>query len=146
MALFQAGRELRAPRANRINAPRTGNGRLLGLVIITNNSIGGIGRFIRSRREDFKRSEVYDSAKLLSILCCVRIEASRSGASPVRTLLHCGIVLALAVATNGAVLADAAPRAEYLLVPGGDHMVGNARWAWLPGTADWLALIGRAPG
>ena len=42
-------------------------------------------------------------------------------------------------ATNGAVLADAAPRAEYLLVPGGDHLVGNARWAWLPGTADWLA-------
>src|ERR1039458_4845857 len=98
MALFQAGRELRAPRANRIIVPRTSNGRLLGLVIITNNSIGGIGRFIRSRREDFKRSEVYDSAKLLSILCCVRIEASRSGASPVRTLLHCGIVLALAVA------------------------------------------------
>ena len=28
----------------------------------------------------------------------MRIEASRSGASPVRTLLHCGIVLALAVA------------------------------------------------
>src|ERR1017187_4800900 len=49
MALFQAGRELRAPRANRINVPRTSNGRLLGLVIITNNSIGGIGRFFRAK-------------------------------------------------------------------------------------------------
>jgi hypothetical protein len=55
MALFHPGRELRAPRANKINVPRTSDGRLLGLVIITNNSIGGIGRFIRCPWEDFKK-------------------------------------------------------------------------------------------
>jgi hypothetical protein len=40
---------------------------------------------------------------------------------------------------NGERLAREAPRGEYLLVPEGDHLLGNARWAWLPDTADWLA-------
>ncbi|NYI04155.1 alpha/beta hydrolase family protein [Allostreptomyces psammosilenae] len=42
---------------------------------------------------------------------------------------------------NGAPLAHLAPEGEYLLVPDGDHLVQNARWAWLPDTADWL--VGR---
>ncbi|WP_231607722.1 alpha/beta hydrolase family protein [Streptacidiphilus albus] len=41
--------------------------------------------------------------------------------------------------TNGAPLAEAAPQGEYLLVPHGDHLLGNARAEWLPATADWLA-------
>ncbi|MGC9668941.1 alpha/beta hydrolase family protein [Planosporangium sp. 12N6] len=41
--------------------------------------------------------------------------------------------------TNGERLAREAPRGEYLLVPEGNHLLGNARWAWLPDTADWLA-------
>ncbi|MEV6211505.1 alpha/beta fold hydrolase [Kitasatospora sp. NPDC051914] len=40
---------------------------------------------------------------------------------------------------NGEPLARSAPRGEYLLVPHGDHLLGNARPDWLPGTADWLA-------
>ncbi|MFI6522020.1 alpha/beta hydrolase family protein [Spirillospora sp. NPDC050679] len=40
---------------------------------------------------------------------------------------------------NGAPLAAAAPHGEYLAVPGGDHLVGNARAAWLPAAADRLA-------
>lgn len=40
--------------------------------------------------------------------------------------------------TNGAPLADAALHGEYLLVPHGDHLLGNARAEWLPATADWL--------
>ncbi|MDH6111605.1 dipeptidyl aminopeptidase/acylaminoacyl peptidase [Kitasatospora sp. MAP12-15] len=40
---------------------------------------------------------------------------------------------------NGASLAEAAPYGEYLLVPHGDHLLGNARADWLPATADWLA-------
>ncbi|MFE0458611.1 alpha/beta hydrolase family protein [Kitasatospora sp. NPDC058965] len=40
--------------------------------------------------------------------------------------------------TNGAPLAQAAPRGEYLLVPHGDHLLGNARPQWLARTADWL--------
>ncbi|MEU7643629.1 alpha/beta hydrolase family protein [Streptomyces huasconensis] len=39
---------------------------------------------------------------------------------------------------NGAPLAAEAPRGEYLLVPHGDHLLGNARADWLPRTADWL--------
>ncbi|RAG81920.1 alpha/beta hydrolase [Streptacidiphilus pinicola] len=42
-------------------------------------------------------------------------------------------------ATNGAPLAQAAPHARYLLVPHGDHLLGNARPDWLPATTDWLA-------
>ncbi|OKI29379.1 hypothetical protein A6A07_24610 [Streptomyces sp. CB03911] len=41
--------------------------------------------------------------------------------------------------TNGERLAREAARGEYLLVPHGDHLLGNARAAWLPATADWLA-------
>ncbi|ROO88404.1 serine aminopeptidase S33 family [Actinocorallia herbida] len=46
--------------------------------------------------------------------------------------------------TNGAVLAGAAPRGEYLCVPHGDHLLGNARPDWLPQLADWItrALTG----
>ncbi|MGA4850779.1 alpha/beta hydrolase family protein [Streptomyces sp. G5(2025)] len=39
---------------------------------------------------------------------------------------------------NGAPLAAEAPRGAYLLVPHGDHLLGNARADWLPRTADWL--------
>lgn len=39
---------------------------------------------------------------------------------------------------NGRQLATHAPHGEYLLVPGGDHLVGNARWKWLPQAADFL--------
>jgi len=35
-------------------------------------------------------------------------------------------------------LAADAPRGELLLVPHGDHLLGNARADWLPSTADWL--------
>ena len=41
--------------------------------------------------------------------------------------------------TNGAPLAEAAPQGAYLLVPHGDHLLGNAWAEWLPATADWLA-------
>ncbi|MCX5195522.1 alpha/beta fold hydrolase [Streptomyces sp. NBC_00249] len=41
--------------------------------------------------------------------------------------------------TNGEPLARLAPRGEYLLVPHGDHLLGNARPDWLAATADWLA-------
>ena len=40
--------------------------------------------------------------------------------------------------TNGHDLARLARRAEYLLVPAGDHLVGNRRWQWLPRAADFL--------
>jgi pimeloyl-ACP methyl ester carboxylesterase len=40
--------------------------------------------------------------------------------------------------TNGELLARRAPGGEYLLVPHGDHLLGNARADWLPSTADWL--------
>ncbi|OHV49041.1 hypothetical protein CcI156_21825 [Frankia sp. CcI156] len=36
-------------------------------------------------------------------------------------------------------VAATAPRRELLLVAGGDHLLGNRRWAWLNRTADWLA-------
>ncbi|NJC70878.1 alpha/beta hydrolase [Planosporangium thailandense] len=39
---------------------------------------------------------------------------------------------------GGARIAREAPRGEYLLVEEGEHLVGNARWAWLPDTADWI--------
>ncbi|WP_329520091.1 alpha/beta hydrolase family protein [Spirillospora sp. NBC_01491] len=41
-------------------------------------------------------------------------------------------------AVNGAPLARTAPQGEYLLVPHGDHLLGNARTDWLPATADRL--------
>ncbi|MFD9405723.1 alpha/beta hydrolase family protein [Streptomyces sp. NPDC059989] len=41
-------------------------------------------------------------------------------------------------AENGELLARDAPHGEYHLVPYGDHLLGNARPAWLPSTADWL--------
>ncbi|MCP3757871.1 S9 family peptidase [Streptomyces sp. TBY4] len=40
--------------------------------------------------------------------------------------------------TNGSELARRAPRGAYLLVPEGDHLLGNAQPDWLPATADWL--------
>ncbi|MGK5551930.1 alpha/beta hydrolase family protein [Actinomadura kijaniata] len=40
---------------------------------------------------------------------------------------------------NGAPLAAEAPRGSYLLVPEGDHLVGNVRHRWLPAAADHLA-------
>lgn len=39
---------------------------------------------------------------------------------------------------NGEPLATHAPHGQYLLVPHGDHLVGNARWQWLPHAADFL--------
>ncbi|MBF9071955.1 alpha/beta hydrolase family protein [Streptacidiphilus fuscans] len=45
---------------------------------------------------------------------------------------------------TGARWPTAVARAEYLLVPDGDHLLGNARAQWLPRTADWLATqLGR---
>ncbi|ONH25395.1 alpha/beta hydrolase family protein [Pseudofrankia asymbiotica] len=35
-------------------------------------------------------------------------------------------------------IATTAPAGELLLVPGGDHLLGNTRWQWLDHTADWL--------
>ncbi|MGW4635125.1 alpha/beta hydrolase family protein [Nocardia sp. NPDC004415] len=40
--------------------------------------------------------------------------------------------------TDGAALAHAAPRGRYLRIPGGDHLVGNHRSAWLHTLADHL--------
>jgi pimeloyl-ACP methyl ester carboxylesterase len=40
---------------------------------------------------------------------------------------------------NGEPLARLAPRGEYLLVPYGDHLLGNARTDWLPTVADWMS-------
>ncbi len=36
-------------------------------------------------------------------------------------------------------LSDAAPHARLMLVPGGDHLCGNARWRWLDALADWTS-------
>jgi dipeptidyl aminopeptidase/acylaminoacyl peptidase len=41
--------------------------------------------------------------------------------------------------TDGELLARRAPNADYLVIPEGDHLVANARWKWLPATADRLA-------
>ncbi|MFC4376380.1 alpha/beta hydrolase family protein [Nocardia halotolerans] len=40
--------------------------------------------------------------------------------------------------TDGALLAQRAPRGRYLRIPGGDHLVGNDQQAWLPAVADHL--------
>ncbi|MFI6880093.1 alpha/beta hydrolase family protein [Streptomyces sp. NPDC050400] len=40
---------------------------------------------------------------------------------------------------NGARLAADAPAGAYLSVPGGDHLLGNVRDAWLGRLADWCA-------
>lgn len=42
-------------------------------------------------------------------------------------------------------LAAAAPRGKVHLVPGGDHLCGNARWRWLSATGDWLAAQLQVP-
>lgn len=49
---------------------------------------------------------------------------------------------------NGEPLARQAVRGEHLMVAGGDHLAANARWAWLPRSADRLAglLCDRASG
>ncbi|MFI0728843.1 alpha/beta hydrolase family protein [Streptomyces sp. NPDC021225] len=39
----------------------------------------------------------------------------------------------------GEPLARLAPRGEYLLVPYGDHLLGNAHADWLPAVADWMS-------
>lgn len=39
--------------------------------------------------------------------------------------------------TNGQQLAHLAPHGEHLLIPAGDHLVGNHRWQWLPQAADF---------
>jgi len=39
---------------------------------------------------------------------------------------------------NGERLATLTPRGQHLLIPGGDHLVGNKRWQWLPRAADFL--------
>ncbi|MDX3231718.1 alpha/beta hydrolase family protein [Streptomyces sp. ME19-01-6] len=41
--------------------------------------------------------------------------------------------------TNGEPLARLAPHGEYLPVPYGDHLLGNARADWLPTAADWVS-------
>lgn len=47
--------------------------------------------------------------------------------------------------TNGAELARQAPNGTYLLVPQGDHLLGNAQPDWLPTTTDWLTTALTAP-
>lgn len=39
---------------------------------------------------------------------------------------------------NGQRLADLTPHGQHLLIAGGDHLVGNRRWRWLPRAADFL--------
>ncbi|MGV9265507.1 alpha/beta hydrolase family protein [Kitasatospora sp. NPDC003701] len=47
--------------------------------------------------------------------------------------------------TNAEALARRVPGAELLLVPHGNHLLGNALADWLPATADWLtARLARA--
>jgi pimeloyl-ACP methyl ester carboxylesterase len=48
--------------------------------------------------------------------------------------------------TNGLLLADLAPRSQSLVVPGGNHLIENARWQWVPAVADWLAGHLSTPG
>ncbi|TAK69235.1 MAG: alpha/beta hydrolase [Actinomycetota bacterium] len=40
--------------------------------------------------------------------------------------------------SDGADLAHLAPHGEHLVIPAGDHLVGNRRWQWLPRAADYL--------
>lgn len=39
---------------------------------------------------------------------------------------------------NGGRLATLAPHGRHLVIPGGDHLIGNRRWQWLPRAADFL--------
>ncbi|MDI3420622.1 alpha/beta fold hydrolase [Streptomyces luteolus] len=39
---------------------------------------------------------------------------------------------------DGEPLAQEAPHGSYVVVPHGDHLLGNARADWLPQSADWL--------
>ncbi|MEV0533365.1 alpha/beta fold hydrolase [Kitasatospora sp. NPDC050463] len=50
--------------------------------------------------------------------------------------------------TTAEALVRRAPRAELLLVPHGNHLLGNALADWLPATADWLTarLSARSAG
>ncbi|WP_228011405.1 hypothetical protein [Nonomuraea phyllanthi] len=41
--------------------------------------------------------------------------------------------------TNGEPLARLAPKGHHLLVPHGDHLLGNARPDWLATAADWIS-------
>ena len=70
--------------------------------------------------------------------------APLAGAIPGPLLVVDGGLDRIPGVTNGAPLADAAPCGEYLLVPHGDHLLGNARGEWLPATADWLVTRLRA--
>ena len=47
---------------------------------------------------------------------------------------------------SGEFLAAKSKRGQYLPIPQGDHLVGNARWKWLPIAADFLKeqLVSRA--
>ncbi|MES4907333.1 MULTISPECIES: alpha/beta fold hydrolase [unclassified Streptomyces] len=47
----------------------------------------------------------------------------------------------IAGVTCGEPLARLAPRGEYLLVPHGDHLLGNARADWLFAAADWMSGV-----
>lgn len=40
--------------------------------------------------------------------------------------------------TNGHQLTQLAPHAHHLIIPHGDHLIGNRRWHWLPHAADFL--------
>ncbi|MFB6521358.1 alpha/beta hydrolase family protein [Streptomyces sp. NPDC056401] len=47
--------------------------------------------------------------------------------------------------TNGSELARQAPNGDYLLIPQGDHLLGNTQPDWLPTTTDWLTTTLAAP-
>jgi dienelactone hydrolase len=48
--------------------------------------------------------------------------------------------------TNAAAVARESARGRLVVVPHGDHLLGNASAAWLPSTADWFAdLLGGGP-
>ncbi|MGW6118593.1 alpha/beta hydrolase family protein [Nocardia sp. NPDC055165] len=70
--------------------------------------------------------------------------ASTVDLTPLAPALRCPLLVvdgaddAIPGVTDGALLARTAPRAHYLRIPGGDHLVGNNRPAWLPTVADHL--------
>lgn len=47
--------------------------------------------------------------------------------------------------TSGRVLASLAPDATFSSIPGGNHLIENARWDWLPDVSDWMAERLAAP-